>query len=59
MITMMMMMNKSNRTTAPKWLRYAYIKCDLSGSHGGKYEDESLVGCRAEQSRKSLLTFET
>jgi hypothetical protein len=33
----------------PLWCESAVVhpKCDISGSHGGEYEYESILGCRA------------
>jgi hypothetical protein len=33
--------------------------CEISGSHGGEYEVQSLLGCTAVQSNRCLPTFQT
>jgi hypothetical protein len=37
----------------------SFILCEISGFHGGEYEDSYLLGCCAVQFGRSLTTFKT
>jgi hypothetical protein len=39
-------------------LGVSIVLSDISGSHGGEYEDDCLLGCCAVWSGRSLLTFQ-
>jgi hypothetical protein len=39
-------------------IRKIPIPCEISGSHGGEYEDDCLLGCCVVESGRSLPKFQ-